>query len=615
MDIDTKIHNTNTYEKKMEVNMARERNEISNEYKWDLDKMYPNKEAIEADIAYIKEGLSKIARYKGKLSASSDNLYEALKLMEDISRKLSHYYVYTHMKHHEDTRNNENLAESSKSEMMSTDLSKAIAYIVPEIIAMDEGLSETYMKDERLGHYRKMVDEILRDKPYTLSDKEEEIMAAASELAGVPENTYEMLSYADMKFPEITDEDGNKVRLDMFNYSKFIKSKDRRVRQEAFEAEFGTYKKYSNTMASTLFGGIKAEIFNSSIRKYPSALFASLYADNISLDVYNNLIESIHENIPALDKYIGLKKKYFGLDEVHMYDLYVPMAEDFKMEISYEEAQKIIIKALEPMGQDYIGLIKRAFDEKWIDVYENEGKRGGAYSWGSYDSHPYILMSYNNDLNSMFTLIHELGHSMHSYLSHESQPYLYSSYKIFVAEVASTVNENLLIKYLLKNAKSDEEKIYLLNYYLEQFRTTVYRQTLFAEFEKISHERVEAGQPMTAKDFTEIYYDLNKLYYGGSCNVDELVGIEWARIPHFYSNFYVYKYATGFSAASVLSNMILNEEGAVPRYIEFLRSGGSEYPLDQLRHAGVNMEEKSAVDGALKVFADLVDELEALISK
>ena len=595
--------------------MARERNEISNEYKWDLDKMYPNKEAIEADIAYIKEGLSKIARYKGKLSASSDNLYEALKLMEDISRKLSHYYVYTHMKHHEDTRNNENLAESSKSEMMSTDLSKAIAYIVPEIIAMDEGLLETYMKDERLGHYRKMVDEILRDKPYTLSDKEEEIMAAASELAGVPENTYEMLSYADMKFPEITDEDGNKVRLDMFNYSKFIKSKDRRVRQEAFEAEFGTYKKYSNTMASTLFGGIKAEIFNSSIRKYPSALFASLYADNISLDVYNNLIESIHENIPALDKYIGLKKKYFGLDEVHMYDLYVPMAEDFKMEISYEEAQKIIIKALEPMGQDYIGLIKRAFDEKWIDVYENEGKRGGAYSWGSYDSHPYILMSYNNDLNSMFTLIHELGHSMHSYLSHESQPYLYSSYNIFVAEVASTVNENLLIKYLLKNAKYDEEKIYLLNYYLEQFRTTVYRQTLFAEFEKISHERVEAGQPMTAKDFTEIYYDLNKLYYGGSCNVDELVGIEWARIPHFYSNFYVYKYATGFSAATVLSNMILNEEGAVPRYIEFLRSGGSEYPLDQLRHAGVNMEEKSAVDGALKVFADLVDELEALISK
>nr|WP_314278477.1 oligoendopeptidase F [uncultured Peptostreptococcus sp.] len=595
--------------------MARERMEISNEYKWDLEKMYPSKEAMEADIANIEAGIEKVSTYKGKLSASADNLYGALKLMEDTSRKISHYYVYTHMRHHEDTRINENLAASSKSEIMSTNLSKATAYIVPEIIDMDEKVLETYLEDERLSYYKKMIDEILRDKPYTLSAKEESIMAAAGELVGVAENTYEMLSYADMKFPEITDEDGNKVRLDMFNYSKFIKSKDRRVRQEAFEAEFGTYKKYSNTMASTLFGAIKAEVFNSSIRKYPSALFASLYADNISLDVYSNLIESIHENIPALDKYIGLKKKYFGLDEVHMYDLYVPMAEDFKMEISYEEAQKIIIKALEPMGEDYIALIKRAFDEKWIDVYENEGKRGGAYSWGSYDSHPYILMSYNNDLNSMFTLIHELGHSMHSYLSHESQPYIYSSYKIFVAEVASTVNENLLIKYLLKNAKSDEEKIYLLNYYLEQFRTTVYRQTLFAEFEKISHEKVESGQPMTAKDFTEIYYDLNKIYYGGSCNIDELVGIEWARIPHFYSNFYVYKYATGFSAASVLSNMILNEEGAVPRYIEFLKSGGSEYPLDQLRHAGVNMEEKSAVDGALKVFADLVDELEALISK
>nr|WP_297395542.1 oligoendopeptidase F [uncultured Peptostreptococcus sp.] len=595
--------------------MARERIEISNEYKWDLDKMYPNQEAMESDISYIEESLKKVASYRGKLSESVDNFYQALKLMEDISRKISHYYVYTHMRHHEDTRINENLADSSKSEMMSTDLSKATAYVVPEIIAMDEDLLASYVKDQRVAHYKKMIDEILRDKPYTLSDKEEEIMAAVSELAGVPENTYEMLSYADMKFPEITDEDGNKVRLDMFNYSKFIKSKVRRVRKEAFEAEFETYKKYSNTMAATLFGGIKAEIFNSSMRKYPSALFASLYADNISLDVYNNLIESIHENIPALDKYIGLKKKYLGLDQVHMYDLYVPMAKDFKMEIPYEEAQEIIIRALEPMGQAYVDLIKRAFDERWIDVYENEGKRGGAYSWGSYDSHPYILMSYNNDLNSMFTLIHELGHSMHSYLSHESQPYLYSSYKIFVAEVASTVNENLLIKYLLKNAKSDEEKLYLLNYYLEQFRTTVYRQTLFAEFEKISHERVEAGQPMTAKDFTEIYYDLNKLYYGGSCNVDELVGIEWARIPHFYSNFYVYKYATGFSAATVLSNMILNEEGSVPRYMDFLRSGGSEYPLDQLRQAGVNMEEKSAVDGALKVFADLVDELEALISK
>ena len=458
-----------------------------------------------------------------------------------------------------------------------------------------------------------MIDEILRDKPYTLSEKEEEIMAAVSDLTGVAENTYEMLSYADMKFPEIEDEKGEKVRLDHFNYSTYIKSKNQRVRKDAFEAEFGTYKKYSNTMASTLFGAIKSEIFNAKTRKYPSALFASLYQDNISVDVYNNLIDSIHENIPALDKYLEIKKKYLGLDELHMYDLYVPMARDFNMEISYEEAKEIILEALKPMGEGYTSLIQKAFDERWIDVYENEGKKGGAYSWGCYDSHPYILMSYNNDLNSMFTLIHELGHSIHSYLSHNSQPYIYSSYKIFVAEVASTVNETLLIKYLLNNSKDKTEQIYLLNYYLEQFRTTVYRQTLFAEFEKITHEKVEAGNPMTADDFTEVFYNLNKLYYGGACNVDEISGVEWARIPHFYSNFYVYKYATGFAAASVLSEKILNEDGAVEKYLEFLRSGGSEYPLDQLRSAGVDMEKKESVDGALKIFNELTEKLEDLV--
>ena len=296
-----------------------------------------------------------------------------------------------------------------------------------------------------------------------------------------------------------------------------------------------------------------------------------------------------------------------------MYDLYVPMARDFNMEISYEEAKEIILEALKPMGEGYTSLIQKAFDERWIDVYENEGKKGGAYSWGCYDSHPYILMSYNNDLNSMFTLIHELGHSIHSYLSHNSQPYIYSSYKIFVAEVASTVNETLLIKYLLNNSKDKTEQIYLLNYYLEQFRTTVYRQTLFAEFEKITHEKVEAGNPMTADDFTEVFYNLNKLYYGGACNVDEISGVEWARIPHFYSNFYVYKYATGFAAASVLSEKILNEDGAVEKYLEFLKSGGSEYPLDQLRSAGVDMEKKESVDGALKIFNELTEKLEELV--
>ena len=340
-----------------------------------------------------------------------------------------------------------------------------------------------------------------------------------------------------------------------------------------------------------------------------------MHDENITTDVYENLISSVNKNIPILDKYIELKKEYLGLDEMHMYDLYTPLA-NFDMNISYENAQVIILEALKPMGEEYLSHIKDAFKNGWIDVYANDGKKSGAYSWGCYDSNPYILMNYQNDLNSVFTLIHELGHSMHSFYSKNTQSYLYSNYEIFVAEVASTVNEQLLIQYLLKNAKSKEEKIYLLNYYLEQFRTTVYRQTMFAEFEKITHEMVEKGKGLTAEKFKKIYMDLNKKYYGNTCVIDEEIGMEWARIPHFYSNFYVYKYATGFSAASVLSKKIIEEgEIAVERYKTFLKSGGSDYPLNQLKNTGVNMEKKESIEQSLSVFANLVDELGKEINK
>ena len=420
-----------------------------------------------------------------------------------------------------------------------------------------------------------------------------------------------MLSYADLEFPEIENEEGKKVKLTNSNFSLFLKSKNRKVRKDAFEAVYSTYDKYKNTFASTLYGGIKSEIFYAKMRKHKSAIEGSLFNDDVSIDVYNNLILAMDENLNSLNKYIDLKKKFLNLDDIHMHDLYVPLTENFDMNIPYEKAQEIILKALSPLGEEYLSIIKRAFSEGWIDVYENEGKQGGAYSWGSYDSHPYILMNYHDDLNSLFTLIHELGHSVHSYYSRKSQEYLYSDYKIFVAEVASTLNELLLINYLLENSTSKEERIYLLNYYLEQFRTTVYRQTMFAEFEKITHEKVENKEPLTAKEFIDIYYDLNKKYYGKSCCVDKEIGLEWARIPHFYSNFYVYKYATGFSAASALSSQILSEgKVAVDRYINFLKSGGSEYPLNQLRAAGVDMEKKESVDEALKVFEELVSKLE-----
>lgn len=591
--------------------MGVDRTSIEDKFKWNIDTMYQSNESIKDDIDKVNSIIEELKSYKGKISSSKENLYKVLSNSEKSSRILQNLYVYTHMKQHEDTRNNENQARATKAEMLSTELSMATSYIVPEIIAMDENKLKEYLEDEKLSFYKKYVDEILRDKPHTLTEKEEEILAGVSDLSTVPENVYEMFSFADLKFPEIKGEDGKDIRITHGNYSTFLKSKDSRVRKDAFEAVYSTYEDYKNTFASTLYGGIKSEIFYSKMRNYKSAIESSLFQDDISVDVYYNLISAVDENLDTLNRYVDIRKKYLNIDEMHMYDLYVPITSNFDMKITYEEAQDIILKALKPLGEEYLSIVKRAFNERWIDVYENEGKQGGAYSWGSYDSSPYILMSYKDDLNSLFTLIHELGHSMHSYYSKHSQEYLYSSYKIFVAEVASTLNELLLVNYLLENSSSKEERIYLLNYYLEQFRTTVYRQTMFAEFEKITHERVEAGEPLTAKEFTDIYYDLNKKYYGKSCIVDEEIGLEWARIPHFYSNFYVYKYATGFSAASALSEKILNEgKSAVEKYIEFLKSGGSDYPLNQLRAAGVDMEKKESIEKALDVFKELVEELE-----
>jgi len=591
-----------------------DRSKIDNKFKWQLDKMYSSKENIEKDIKIVKEYINEVKKYKGKLSDNRESFLNALSVYENASRLVQNLYVYTHMKQHEDTRINSYQGDASRTEMLSSELSMATSYIVPEIIAMDEKVLNGFLEDGKVSFYKKFVDDILRDKPHTLSEREEELLAATSELTSVPENVYDMLAYADMEFPEIEDENGEKVRISHSNYSLYIKSKDKRVRKDAFDAEFNTYGTYKNTFASTLYGAIKSEIFYAKVRNHNSAIEASLFEDDINVEVYENLIASIDESLPVLNKYIELKKEFLGLDEIHMYDLYVPLTDKYDIKIPYEEAQDIILKALAPLGEDYLNVIKKAFSEGWIDVYENEGKKGGAYSWGSYDSHPYILMSYKDDLNSLFTLIHELGHSVHSYYSKSTQPYIYSSYRIFVAEVASTLNELLLINYLLEKSDSKEEKIYLLNYYLEQFRTTVYRQTMFAEFEKVTHAKIEAEEPLTAEEFTNIYFKLNEKYYGKSAVVDELIGLEWARIPHFYSNFYVYKYATGFSAASALSKQILTgEESAKERYLNFLKSGGSDYPLNQLRGAGVDMEKKESIEEAINVFKKLVDDLEKLL--
>ena len=520
--------------------MGIDRKDIDDKYKWKIDLMYSSQESIDKDISKIKSYINEIKEYKGKLSQSKENMYEALNIYEKASQLLQNLYVYTHMKQHEDTRINENQAIATKTDMLSTELSTASSYMVPEIIAIDESKLKEYLEDEKLSFYKKYIEEILREKPHTLSEKEEEILAAVSDLTSVPENAYDMLSYADMDFPKIENEDGEMVKLTHSNFSTFLKSKNNKVRKNAFDAMYKTYDKYKNTFASMLYGGIKSEIFYSKTRKYESALYASLFQDDISVDVYNNLIKAVDENLDTLNRYVDIKKKFLGLEDIHMYDLYVPLTESFDMKIPYEEAQEIVLNALKPLGEEYLGLIKRAFEE-----------------------------------------------------------------------VASTLNELLLINYLLKKADSKEERVYILNYYLEQFRTTVYRQTMFAEFEKLTHASVEDGNPLTAKEFNDIYYDLNKKYYGNSTVVDEQIALEWARIPHFYSNFYVYKYATGFSAASALSQKILTEgKVAVDKYIEFLKSGGSDYPLNQLKAAGVDMEKKESVDKALEVFKELVDKLE-----
>jgi len=576
-----------------------DRKDIDKKYKWDIESFYED-ERFEADFGRIEGKLAEIEGYKGRLSEGEDVFCEFMALYEELMRSVENLYVYSHMKKDEDSREPKYQALAGRSEMLSTRISTVTSFMVPEIIQMKDSLLKRYLKDERLKLYERHIDEIIRKKPYTLSQNEERILALAGDISNTAENAYEMLSYADLKFPMINDEKGEQVRLTHANFMSFMKNKDRSIRKDAFEKVYSTYSDYKNTYAAMLAGSVKREIFHSKSRGYPSAIEASLFQDNISLKVYDNLIDAVSSKIGYMHGYMDVKKRLLGVEDLHMYDLYTPLVEEADIKITYEQAKDIIISALQPLGDEYLGMIRKAFDEGWIDVYENEGKKGGAYSWGSFDSKPFILMNYKDDINSLFTLVHELGHSVHSYYSRKSQPYIYSHYKIFVAEVASTLNELLLMDYMLKNSKDKNERIYLLNYHLEQFRTTLFRQTMFAEFEKIIHARAEEGKSLTNDDLCGVYYELNRKYYGEGMSIDKEIAMEWARVPHFYSNFYVYKYATGFSAAGALSSLILDGGSqSKENYIEFLKSGGSQYPLDQLRSAGVDMEQKESIVRAL----------------
>jgi oligoendopeptidase F len=588
------------------------RSETAPEHRWKLEDLFESQAAWDNEYKEAKALMKKIGEYQGKLSDPAQ-LKACFELEDELSLHVERLYVYANMRHHEDTAEPAYQALSDKSKKLSVETGEALSFITPEVLSLSDAELNAMIANESLAKYRHTLEEMRRQKAHVLSKSEEALLAQVGNVSSAPGTIFGMLNNADLKFPKVKNEKGEEVELSHGRYIQFMESKNREVRREAFKAMYDTYGKLKNTLASTLNANVTKNIFYSRARKYDSALGMSLYGDNIPVAVYDNLIATIHKHLPLMHRYMELRKKLLGVDELHMYDLFAPLVEEFDMEISYEDAKKTIKESLKPLGDDYLNVLQEGFDNGWIDVYENEGKRSGAYSWGAYGTHPYVLLNHKDNLNSMFTLTHEMGHALHSYYSDTTQNYRDAQYTIFLAEVASTLNEALLMDYLLGKSTDPKEKMYLLTYYADQFRTTVFRQTMFAEFEKIIHERAENGESLTPQELSKIYYDLNVKYYGPGMTVDQDIEMEWARIPHFYTSFYVYKYATGFSAATSFSKQILEEgEPAVDRYLGFLKSGGSDFSINILKKAGVDMSTPEPIEQAMSVFEDLISQMEEL---
>lgn len=592
----------------------KKREEIDNNYKWKLEDIYADEQKFEQDFVKVQELIKEENNYKGSLSKSAGDFLKALQWSEELERKNEKLYVYSRMRRDEDNSNHHYQAMFDRVQSLSVQAGGATSFLVPEILSISEEQIMKFMQDKDLAVYKHYIEELLRQKEHILSQAEERLLAMTADISTASSNIFGMMNNADIKFPVIKDENGQDIEVTKGRYGSLMESPERRVRHDAFKALYESYGKLKNTIGATFSSSVKKDIFYSRVRKYNSALEGSLDGDNVSVEVYNNLIASVHANMDYMYRYMKLRKKLLGLDELHMYDIYTPLVKEFKMEVPYEQGWEIVLDGLQPLGQEYISLLKQGMNGGWIDVYENEGKTSGAYSWGSYETHPYVLLNYDNKLDDVFTVAHEMGHSLHTYYSNKNQPFVYGQYTIFVAEVASTVNESLLIDYLIKNSSNPEEKKYLINHYLEEFRGTVYRQTMFAEFEKIVHEKAEQGEALTPELLNKIYRELNSLYYGPDVVLDPEIDIEWARIPHFYSAFYVYKYATGFSAATALKQQILDEgQPAVDRYINFLKGGSSDYPINLLKKAGVDLSTPEPVEDALNYFGKLVEEMESLV--
>lgn len=591
------------------------RDQIDKKYKWNIEEMFADEAQIDIDLEDVLLQTEKFTNYAGHLTESAATLLEALKLRDAIWMKLEKVYVYARMRRDEDNSKSQYQAMTDKCQSVIARVSASMSFFTPELLSASEEKLLSYIQEEDgLKEYEFFIKDILREKSHVLSQEEENILAQMSEVTSATNDIFTLLNNADMKFGKITDEDGDEVELTHGNYIMFMESHDRNVRKQAYEAMYAAYKALINTIGTTYNYNTKTDVIGARIRKYKSARAAALSGDNIPDQVYDNLISVVNEYLPVVHRYMETRKKLLGVDKLYMYDIYVPLIELPKTTIPYEKGLDMMREGLAPLGKEYIERMNKGIAAGWIDVYENEGKTSGAYSFGSYDSMPYILMNYTDTLKDVFTIVHEMGHSMHSSYTRENQPYIYGSHSIFTAEVASTVNESLLMHHLLDNEKDPTMRKYLLNLYLEEFRTTLFRQTMFAEFEDITHKAIENGQVLTSEWMCEEYQKLNDKYFGPAVEKDDTIRYEWARIPHFYNAFYVYKYATGYSAATAIANKILNEgEPARKAYIDFLKTGESNYPIELLKMAGVDMSSPKPIKAAMETFKELVEEFESLI--
>lgn len=594
------------------------RNDVNVEETWNLESIYETNEAWEEEFESVKAMLPLLVEYKGRLAQTDAILFEGLQLRDEVSRRLHKLYTYAHMRYDENTADSFYQAMNDRARTLASQIGATLAFMTPELLEVPEETIASYLeKNPDLALYRHAFDELNREREHVLSEAEEAILAKAGEVLGQSGTTFGMLNNADMKFPKIKGEDGEETELTHGRFITFMESKDRSVREAAFKAMYGTYSQYTNTLASTLAGSIKKDNFYAEVRKFKTARESALHGNTIPEQVYDGLIEAVHEHLPLLHRYVALRKRILGVEELHVYDMYTSLVSEVEMKVTYEEAKQLMIDGLAPLGAEYKHILEDGLAKRWVDVRETRGKRSGAYSSGAYDTQPFILMNWQDNVNNLFTLAHEFGHSVHSYYTRQNQPYAYGDYSIFVAEVASTTNEALLNDYLLKRVTDKNEKLYLLNNQLETFRGTLFRQTMFAEFEHQIHEAARLGQALTPEFLTKTYYALNETYFGDGIVLDEEIGLEWARIPHFYYNYYVYQYATGISAAAALTSQILEEgQPAVDRYINnFLKAGSSDYPIEVLKAAGVDMTTKAPVEAALRQFERVLDEFEALLGE